>query len=58
MDLLLRLLVVFAIEHAPPWLPELIGSPLRLLVAEYATVAVLVAIVVLVTRADMRRKGA
>ena len=54
----LRCLAVFAVEYVPPWLLAPFVSPRLFLATEYALVAVLVAIVVLVTRADIRRKGA
>jgi hypothetical protein len=52
LELLIRVLAVFAIEHAPPWLL----APLTSLGAIYATIALLVAGTLLVTRADVARK--
>ena len=57
-EILLRVVVGFAIGHAPNWLLGLFVSPACVLAAEYVLLAMLAAVVTLVARADLRRKGA
>ncbi len=57
-ELLVRAGTVSVLTYAPPWLVAPLASPRRLLAAEYAVLAALLAVVALVTRADMRKRRA